>query len=358
MNAFILCDASFNNDLKIASLAGSVVMDDAGERFTDIRTEVENSHQAEMLAISLAIKNLSARIKKSETSPVTRVHIFTDSQAAILMNKRNNNAFKTFREFRADIASRIGHMGIKATFHKVKGHQKASEANHIEAKHNEIDKLASDNLKHFTSNLFNIKNNGKYFGIVLDAKPSPKYHVSLIALGQKFSDLGMIPRVLFEGNEQVSIRNHPFLKAYNNSLNKMTFEVIEWGKQNFEKPDPIKNCCGLDRVLLRKYRSDKKFVPTDFYKRGAQKSGAVSRVIYGLQEQSVKNQQPCKRISDPSAFLINLSSSQTQEGSMGNLLNKFAQFIDIPIYKSMNEIEKEFSIESIKEKEMVCSSYE
>jgi ribonuclease HI len=358
MNAFILCDASFDNDLKIASLAGSVVMGDITERFTHIRTEIENSHQAEMLAISFAIKNLSNRIKVSGSNPITRVHIFTDSQAAILMNKKNNNAFKTFRDFRADITSRLSNLGIKATFHKVKGHQKASVATHIEAKHNEIDKLASDNLKEFKSSIFTLKNTGKYFGIILDAKPSPKYHVSLIALGKKFAELGKIPRILFEGNQQVSVRNHPFLKAYHYALNKSTFEVIEWDKQYLQKPDPVKNCCGLDRVLLRKYRNDKKFEHTDFYKRGAQKAGAVSRVIYGLQEEPLKNQQPSKRVSEPSSFLINLSSLQTQEGSMGYLLNKFEKFVDITTYKSMKDVANEFSIDRNKELDVELNNYE
>lgn len=364
MNAFIMCDASHDNEIGAAGLAGSIVVDGVAERFSEIRAQIEKSHEAELEAILVSLKKLNERIVNSDHE-ITHVHIFSDCLTAINTHDKDKKENKKNRSMYHQINSMVQSMKISSTFHKVKGHVKASEASNLEKRHNEIDKMARQALQELRKSLYSPKKDTPYYGVVLSRNPHKKHYDALHKMGKDFAEKGMIPRVLIEDGGTIDFRKHPFTLGHYEGMKSLDVEspkkhspkLIESCKEYWGSNEPKRGVNGLDSCLISKVLFDQGKKNVSFYNdlHNYSRGGAVSRLIYGLQKKGKGSTgTPYIRLEEPSSFIINLSTDRNKKFTVNYWLNEYAKLVDIPIYKNFKEAVNAHKLVVEKEKELAC----
>lgn len=338
MKSYILCDASYDKDLKVACIAGSTVYNGVGIRFNKIYTEVESSHHAEMMAVIDSIRKLKSRIKVDKQE-IEHLHIITDNQSTISMFDKTNNGYRTYIKERTTITNLLSGIECSNSLHKVKSHQKKSLANSVESKHNEIDRLARDGLNSFRKSILEPVKDSQYVGLILDSNPSNKFHNKLYSLGKHLALNNKIPRLSFN-DDNYDFNEHPFVKGYEDNSQDNKIRLMTWHPHYFGSNDVENGCCGADRVLIRKYNAtqNKKIDENRFYDESLIRASVISRLMFGIQDRVSSKKIPSDRSEEPSSCIIDLTSKSKSKTSISAWSKKLLPLTTMNVIRAFNDI--------------------
>lgn len=364
MKAYILCDASYDNICQISSCAGSVVFNGEAHRFTERATNISDSSEAELFAIFASLQVLWRKICKAnldEGVKVSDIKIFTDSVTAHTQlipedfNKNNDDRNLKYQRYRTKIESLTRAIGAVATIKQVAAHKKAEEASPLEARHNEIDAMALEDLRAYRAEMFNPNiENSKYYGVNLNMNYNPKKENVMFKLGYEMAEAGFIARLHFEGGTIMDkgISNHPYTKgiAYyakeQGLIISDLIEPIDWNTDCWNDSDNKHGCNGLDSVLLRDLLNQEELLKIfDFESASAKKAGACNRLMFGHQvTPKKKHDTPNKYRKGPSRFLVNFGNNKGER----RWLSCFAERAGMPYLRTTGRLKTQ--MEQLKER--------
>jgi len=362
--AEIMCDASFDPNLHLVGYGIEIEVNGSSRRYEGIRSDLRDSTQAEMVAISHALKMLNQRIK-SEGLEVDTLDIYSDSLNGITLLSSDidgKDPRKVFAEdklpLRKEILNQINNLGVKVDFHHVKAHKKKNEASPREARHNEVDAIAYNSMTAYRKTVMKPdKKDSPYYGVILPVKYKQESSAELFETGRALASLGYKARYSFDDYTKTTPEDHPFLmgiKSFADSngieLSKITEEMTPITPAYAKKNDSRFGCNGLDRVLVydlckQLKTKEGKRSHVDFMTPSAMQAGASSRLLFGKQvapKTSKQNntsdiQAPFMRREQASGFVLNLSQNR-KPYSIGAWASKMSYQIKTPHFNNVNKL--------------------
>jgi ribonuclease HI len=357
--AEIMCDASFDPNLKLVGYGIEIEVNGSSRRYEGIRSDLRDSTQAEMVAISHGLKMLDKRMK-NEGLEVDTLDIYSDSLNGITLLSSDidgKDPRKVFAEdklpLRQGILDQIKKLGVEVDFHHVKAHKKKNEASPREARHNEVDAIAYNAMTSYRKTVMKPdKKNSPYYGVVLPVKFKQESSASLFETGRTLASLGYKARYSFDDYTKGAPIDHPFImgiKSYADAndiaLSAITEEMTPIIPGHAKKNDNRFGCNGLDRVLVYelckqlKTKEGKKS-NVDFDTPSAMQAGASSRLLFGKQvAPKLNSQAPFMRREQASGFVLNLSLNR-RPYSIGAWASRMSYQIRTPHFNNINQLKQ------------------
>jgi len=357
--AEIMCDASFDPNLGLVGYCVDVTVNGSRRRYEGIRSQLKDSTQAELAAISHSLKALHKRMK-AENLSVDIVKIFSDSLNSINLLSApldfENDPYHVFAAdklpLRQGIHAQLKQMGVTAEYEHVKAHKLYFEATPRERLHNEIDAIAYNAMTKYRNSILRPdKKDSPYYGVVLPAVPKHSDFIELYELAVELGNAGYQARYTFDENAVESIRDHPFImglaavaKEKGVPFKDVARSVSVIPKEGQElKYDVRFGCHGLDRVLLddlnrRGGGSRGQRIEMDYNSHSAYRAGAATRLMYGQQKiPQTKSHVPFERLDQASGFVLNLSGEK-RSYTVASWANRMAYHVKMPMFNSIDKL--------------------
>lgn len=363
MEAYILCDASCDQDTLMATVAGYINF--SGETVTFVKrlTEMSDSSSAELEAIFYSIKELN-KLSGVLGIKVSSVQIGSDSLAAL--SNLNPAAFpeygsgnERYQEAVERINSYLLFNDVDVTYLHVKAHQKIKVATPIEKLHNEVDRLARAELIQFRKDVFEPEmSSSRFYGVCLGHTVDVEDRDNYQRLGYQLAKQGYKARFHYEGVVH-AYHEHPlyqgiarFAKESNDSIEDH-LQIITWNN-DLNESGVMHRAIGLDRLYVRQYYQNKHVnyrhllgeIKYDKDKRC--RGGAAARLMFGLQaEPPFEYEQPNSRLEAPSQFVF-VDTHRHANGSVSSWLTRSTNNVSIPLYRSVMEINERLGLGAFK----------
>lgn len=269
-SAQIICDASYNDHIFTAGIAGACIIEKDGklalsDMYQGAMPEIQNSNEAEMLAIEAGAKELRRLVRAGRFS-VRELKIHSDSTVAartienlILTGdcdaRYKNQATVTLNALLQVVAAE------HISFHKVRAHVPDHQANLIEKFHNFIDVKAKSARTLFEDHLFSPHHQAigekSFIGVVSPGAVPPHDHMKFVLLGEHLALNHDKVRLFF--NEILpssdAVQNHPLIIGLTQGAEKSgrSLKDVLAKMSASPRPDMLPPSEGADRTLLRHY---------------------------------------------------------------------------------------------------------
>lgn len=350
--ATILCDASYNDDLHLGGFSGGYQIEREEGSWSDmyhgVTPEVNNSNEAEMMAIAGGAKKILDHIERYN-GKIDAIDIHTDSYTAMnqyqlyVDGRQHDPKYTSPLNLMHNYLSKFPNANVQ--FHKVRSHVPAEEATPIEAFHNIVDKNALTVRWAAQKHLFEPKvEDSRYYGIILPSVVKEEQSEDLMQLGYAYAKQGMFARVSFLGKLK-DAKDNPFLKGVEMVAKERNVDISTLMKiESVNRKGGRKSGCeGLDRALIRHhYRQQNKWANrVDFNIMPMMFAAVASRVMYGEQSLDLLNDSMLTgRKEQASKFVINVHSRKNMNKERptytNEWMNVFADYVNIPLQKGLS----------------------
>lgn len=354
----IICDASFDDKLKVAGFSGylQITLDD-GQQITQMydsaRAECTNVQESEIYAMHLGLLNLKRYLSANDLQ-IGRITIHTDSLTSI--NAMNDvlsdpNARTPLKSILLKMNYFVEKNGWNYRLKKVNAHVPNHRATAIEKIHNIVDMRAVSARMAFTNHIFKPKiDKSKWYSVILPATYNDDESAKHEQLGYSLAKSGHKGRI-FILNESQSGDVHPFINGILLYADEANLSMDQLMTQMFYVPNTPKE--SLDISLYRYHRTllnlkvyDNVTLPiggTDNPTTSENNAYFASSFLFGPAYRGLEIHNMTGRSQDASAFVLDLTPDGLEPNSIPAWIHQFLHYTAIPLKVGfeMNKVQLE-----------------
>lgn len=356
----LVCDASYDKNLRVAGLAGGLYVSAnqeiaATHMYQGILGEVRDIQEGELAAILIGLKELERRSSISELL-VARLDIFSDNKPGVLLLIGEQSQPYDARTARllSEIHGICTRNKWPTTISHVNAHVPLEKATPIETLNFVADERASIIRRSAIDHLFHPKISGenRRTTVLLPKKVTNQQEAAAFRmLGQTLVANGRISRVFFDGNLQ-DAQVHPFFAGAMHSASHYAKKPVSQFISLYQNKLPPK-FIGMDHVLYRHHAHMSGWQPSADLSQvpAAQLAAMATRALYGEAPSPMASiEGGTGRLQPPSCVVYDLMDPMDNEcilrpSNVQGWVHTLLDYVDIPIKIGITESLKHAGIE-------------